>query len=233
MGFCMKKVILANNNIYHVYNRGALKEPIFFEDRDYVRFVEDLHEFNNARSALDPRLFNRGSTSVDTEVEPLARAPLVSILAWCLMPNHFHLLLEQREDAGVTHFMAKLGTGYTLYINKKYERSGHVFQGRFKARHVDGESYFLHISRYIHLNPVDIIEPGWKETGIKDWDKTRAFLEGYRWSSYPDWIGRKNFPSILGKAPYKGYFKDAEAYKQFVREWTERDYEHLKSMVAG
>lgn len=162
-----------------------------------------------------------------------SRAPVVSVLAWCLMPNHYHLLIKQLQDGGISLFMAKLAVGYAGYVNRKYERSGHLFQGPFKAKPIDRESYFLHISRYIHLNPVDLIESGWKEEGIKDWGKVHEFLEQYRWSSYPDWIGKKNFPSVLDLKGMEGVFGGPEKYKKFMTEWAVGYYGKLKQAVAG
>ncbi len=237
----MRKVNFYNGGFYHIYNRGVLKQPIFFEDRDYIRFVHDLYEFNDLNHSVVPRgrkHIARGSTSGIRipEVEPLyvnrsPRDKVVAILAWCLMPNHFHLFLQQIRDGGVSVFMHKLSTGYTAYINKKYKRTGHLFQGRFKAKHIGQESYFLHISRYIHLNPVDLIESGWKEEGIKDWEKVHQFLENYKWSSYPDWIGSRNFPSLLDLKSVTGVFDNADRYKRFMGEWAVENYRKLKDIV--
>jgi len=212
----MRKTNFFNDGFYHIYNRGVLKQPIFFENVDYSRFVHNLYEFNDT---------NRKIVEVEPrEAQPrgLGREPVVAIIAWCLMPNHFHLFVQQLKEGGVSSFMHKLGTGYTTFINKKYERSGHVFQGRFRAKSIDKENYFLHISRYIHLNPVEFIEPNWKKDGIKDWQKTQEFLERYKWSSYQDWIGKKNIPAILDLSSVKGMFLSVKMYKKFLREWADK-----------
>lgn len=237
----MRKINFFNEGFYHVYNRGALKQPIFFEESDYARFVHDLWEFNDLNHAIDFREVSKifgDSVSVATETESprisrQTRDPVVAILTWSLMPNHFHLFLQQLKEGGVSSFMHKLGTGYTTYVNKKYERNGHLFQGSFKVKPIDKENYFLHISRYIHLNPTELIEPAWKEEGIKDWQKVHDFLENYRWSSYQDWIGKKNFPSVLDLKGVEGVFGGVEKYKQFMKEWAIGYYGKMQPVVAG
>lgn len=177
---------LVNECYYHIYNRGVLKQPIFFEEKDYVRFVHDLYEFNDTNPA--PKF---GGPTSD------CRTQVVSIIAWCLMPNHFHIFLQQRTEGGISLFLKKLGGGYTMYVNEKYKRSGHVFQGKYKSKLVENDAYFLHLSRYIHLNPTELLDSN--QNPNQETDKHRSvhkLLERYRWSSYMDWIGTKNFPSV-------------------------------------
>lgn len=232
--------IFANNQFYHVFNRGVNKQSIFSEDADYVRFVHDLYEMNDANPTIDFRIaqmrFTEDGPPTTTGGPSSVNRPrelIVEILSWCLMPNHFHLMLRQKIDGGIPLFMKKLGTGYAVYFNKKYDRSGYVFQGRFKAVVVQKEGQFLHLSRYIHLNPVDLIESGWKEEGIKDWQKTHEFLENYRWSSYPDWIGKKNFSSVLDLKGVEGVFEGPDRYKRFMGEWAVGYYGKIKQAAAG
>ena len=198
---------LVNDCYYHVYNRGVIKQPIFFEEKDYVRFVHDLYEFNDASPA--PKF--GCSTSDD-------RAPVVSILAWGLMPNHFHIFLRQRCEGGISLFLKKLGGGYTNYVNEKYERSGHVFQGKYKVKMVENDAYFLHLSRYIHLNPVELVDLGKDaEADANHKKSTHDFLSQYRWSSYLDWIGTKNFPSVMdAQLVEKMRQMNGAEYSQFV-----------------
>ena len=203
---------LVNDCFYHIYNRGVLKQPIFFEEKDYIRFVHDLYEFNDTHNA--PRF--ECSASND-------RVPLVSILAWALMPNHFHLFLQQRIEGGVSLFLKKLGGGYTMYVNEKYKRSGHVFQGRYKAKPVENDAYFLHLSRYIHLNPTELLDPNANSDELTEKsNKTQQFLMQYRWSSYLDWIGTKNFPSVLDSRLVEQMRQiSGREYYDFVSEWLE------------
>ena len=200
----MKKPVFINGQICHVYNRGVDKRQTFMEKGDYFRFIHDLYEFNDEAPALHPLSQPRRSPNT-SEVELLKigrsrkRELLVEILVFCLMPNHFHLLLRQIKEKGIERFMQKQGTGYTNYFNKKYERSGALFQGRFKAVLVEDDAQLLHLPYYIHCNPIDLIEPNWRERGIGEPKKVMEFLESYRWSSFPDYIGKKNFPSVTSR----------------------------------
>jgi len=149
-------------------------------------------------------------------------------LAFCLMPNHFHLVLRQKKENGVPLFMKKLGGGYAMYFNEKYQRVGSLFQGRFKAIAVADEAYFLQLSRYVHLNPAGLAERGWKDKGIGDWRKVGEFLENYRWSSYLDYIGKKNFPSLTSREFLLEMFGgNPVEYGKFVREWLPGDLNRL------
>ncbi|MDE2144812.1 MAG: transposase [Patescibacteria group bacterium] len=132
------------------------------------------------------------------------------------MPNHFHLLLEQKEENGIIKFMQKLGTGYTNYFNKKYERVGGLFQGRFKATHVNNNTHFLHLPFYIHTNPLDLI---YRSSTSIDWKDKMDFLENYRWSSYPDYIGKKNFPSVTSRKTLLDYWGGEKEYQKETEEW--------------
>lgn len=208
----MRKHPFVNDCYYHVFNRGVLKQPIFFEKSDYLRFLHDLYEFNNVFPAPHDKRGEIQSRRV--------REPLVSILAWCLMPNHFHLFLKQKVENGVSLFMQKLGIGYTTYINKKYDRSGHLFQGRFKTKMIDSDAYLFHISRYIHCNPLDLFDPDW-EHGLDATKRQDAqkFLSAYPWSSYKNWIGDSPFSSVIDMNEVTSFTQDVD-YSAFL-------FEHL------
>ncbi len=222
--YIMSRIQFENNNFYHVFNRGTEKRRIFQDNSDYVRFIHYLFEFNdkNNISNVIRRVGKekyiqedvRGPTSNINKHRDL----LVDVVCFCLMPNHYHLLLRQKVDGGISKFMQKLGTGHTMYFNERYERNGVLFQGKFKAVHVETDEQLTHLSRYIHLNPVELKEPNWKEKGIKNKSDVFRFLENYRWSSYPDYIGKKNFPSVINKKFLDQYFDDPRDYEKFVKD---------------
>ncbi len=177
--------------IYHLYNRGVNKQPIFLNEHDRVRFLillylcngsNDVHISNN----------NQGRALIEREYFDLDKGePLVEIIAYCLMPNHFHLLVKEKEEGGISKFMLKLLTGYGMYFNKRNQRTGPIFEGRFKAKHVFEDSYLEYLLAYIHLNPVKIKdEEGWNGKSIPDLARAKEFLEDYRFSSYLFFLGQ-------------------------------------------
>lgn len=139
-----RKTIFANDYYYHIYNRGVEKRIIFQNQQDYCVFLEIMAYYLIPDSKI-PKIFSR---------KPKERIPhSISLLSYCLMPNHFHLLLQQKKNKGIQEFMHAIGVTYSMYFNKKYQRVGSLFQGRFKAKMVDKDEYLLHLSKYIHLNP--------------------------------------------------------------------------------
>jgi len=213
------KFITSEICLYHIYNRGVEKREIFLDDSDYLRFIHNLYEFNGNDAA---RKFSvcENITKINSNKQGNLS---VEILCYCLMPNHYHILLRQKRDGGIVQFMHKLGTGYTMYFNERYQRSGVLFQGKFKAVMIDNEAYFKHIPYYIHSNPLEIIEPDWKIDGINDMKKCLQFLENYRWSSYADYIGKKNFPSVISKEFFTTILGNNYQYRQQIEEWLKRE----------
>ncbi len=193
MVFVMKKPPFINNYFYHIFNRGVDKRNIFLDDRDYHRFLFGLKEFNDVNSTLNLlRRFNLAEGS-STSFKPLPKELLVNVVCYCLMPNHFHFVLKQLKDNGIPSFMRKLGTGYTNYFNQRYKRSGSLFQGRYKAILIDKDEYINYLIQYIHLNPLELLEPDWKEKGIRDFQKAKDFLTSYRWSDCKNFYNQNEF----------------------------------------
>jgi len=196
----IRKTALVPNEIYHIYNRGVDKRDIFLDDEDRFRFIHDLYEFNDSNQAINLAVhLGNNNKKVGFLKFNKPRELLVEILAFCMMGNHFHLLLRQITEKGTTEFMRKIGTGYTNYFNQKYERNGVLFQGKFKSVHIKNKSHFMYMPIYIHFNPLDFKFPEWREGKIKDYEKAIEFLDSYRWSSYMDYTGHKNFPSLIKK----------------------------------
>lgn len=215
----IKRPQLVNEGIYHIVLRGL--EEIFRDESDYYRGIFSIYEFNNSfpieirerRNLRQKEKANGGQASVDK------RDQFVEILSFCFMPNHIHLLLRQIKDDGTSKFMSKFGTGYAAYFNKKYNRTGHLFQGRFRAVVVQTLEQFKNVFVYIHTNPISLKEPGWKENGIKDVDDMIKFLENYRWSSHIDYLGRKNFPSVTKREFLVQMLGGEENCQDFIRDW--------------
>ncbi|MDP3800508.1 MAG: transposase [bacterium] len=209
----MKQPQFANGEIYHIYNRGVEKRVTFLNQKDYMRFADNLFVFNDAIPVL-----NLGYDLENNDIDyGKTRKLLVEILAFCLMPNHFHLLLRQKVDEGITKFMRKLGTGYTNYFNKKYSRVGPLFQGIFKSVLIKRQAQLTYLPHYIHLNCLDITMPEWRSKNLRDKEKALNFLDSYRWSSYLDYTGKSNFPHILSKALYRS--STSIEYKIEIGKW--------------
>ncbi len=149
---------------------------------------------------------------------------MVDIGAYCLMPNHFHLLVRAKDDNGVTIFMKKLLTGYSMYFNKKQNRSGSLFEGTFKASHIDNNEYLKYLFAYIHLNPVKTVDPhNWESKIIIDARFAQQFLDKYEYSSYAYYRDRpRPSDSILsGNKNFPDYFNQAHEFQEFVSDWIE------------
>lgn len=188
-----------DNEFYHVIARAVGETVIFEDETDFYRGVFSIYEFNNSNAvniwerrkerALEKKKI--GSTLLT----PQKRDMFVEILAFSFMPNHLHLLLKQIKENGISNFMKKFGTGFAMYFNGRYNRKGHLFN-KFKKVHIGSESQLKNTFTYIHTNLISLIEPRWKEDGIKNTKKVIEFLENNKKHSYPDYLGKKNFPSV-------------------------------------
>ena len=231
----MRNIRFVNEGIYHVYNRSVEKREIFVDDQDRFRFIHDLFEFNDEAPAVNfyyKRPLLQSYETKSHKIEQQKRKLLVEILAFVVMPNHFHLLLRQIKENGISNFMHKLGTGYTMYFNQKYERAGSLFQGTYKAILVNQEAHFIHLPYYIHFNPLDLKFPEWRDREIKNYKQAMKFLENYRWSSFLDYIGKKNFPSVTQREFLNEFFEGPENYKKDAMKWLkEMDLEEIEDFT--
>jgi putative transposase len=185
-----RNIILAPDEWYHCYNRGVDKRKIFMEHNDYRRFQMVLYAANSVRpihiSSVEQNSIQGPTLNSVLEQERDER--LVDIGAYALMPNHYHLLLRERIPGGVTSFMRKLGTGYTMFFNIKYERTGALFSGKFKAKHVATDAYIGRVVNYIHANPAELYESRWKEGVVKNESRLQKLLLAYPFSSLIDYV---------------------------------------------
>lgn len=190
-------VPFANSEFYHVFNRGVAKMPIFINFFDYRRFIRTMLYYQI--EGPKPK-FSRFFPAITPLNE---KNKIVKIICYCFMPNHFHFLLQQVRDGGITEFVSRLSNSYTRYYNTKNKRIGPLLQGEFKSVYVESNEQLLHVSRYIHLNPL----VGYL---VKN-------LEAYRWSSYLEYIGLSN-TDTCSKEIILDQFKSTDEYKQFVRD---------------
>ena len=216
-----RKVKFAPQEYYHLYSRGVEKRKIFLERRDHERFMALLYIMNQ------PDGFHFANFLKNHRIEEIfeeqKEKSLVSILAYILMPNHFHILVYEKEQGGISKFMGRLLTAYSMYFNVKYERSGPLFTHPFRSEHISNESQFLWIFSYIHLNAVGIIKKNFKIKGIGNKKIAEKFLKSYKYSSYHEYnsvnrpeskiLDLSTIPDYLLKSKldldnYKNWFKE-------------------------
>lgn len=217
----LRKDPFITGEYYHIYNRGIDKRVIFKSRKDYDRFVMLLYIANSSNEFRLDTILNQEHKTF-SEVLNLERGnPLISIGAWCLMTNHFHLLVRQEVDGGITKFMRKSGTGYSMFFNIKYERTGALFGGAFKSKLIGvADNYMRHLLGYIHLNPLEIKFPGWEDNIDKDSVSMKRFLESYQYSSYIDYLGKNRVERNITKLEnFPSYFKDSDSFKDFVESY--------------
>ena len=202
----MRKTELANEEYYHIYNRGVDKRDVFLDSSDYERFLLSLNLLNDERDGLMLRW--RDIKRADPRVQLLEiqelnsrKNPAVEIVAYCINPNHYHFILKQLRDNGIEKFMQKLSTSYTNYFNVKYTRTGSLFQGRYKSVHINSNEYLLYLSAYVNMN---------------------NFIHGYskkndwQYSSLFDYLGQRRSGFINIDAVAK-QFNNSKEYEKFAR----------------
>lgn len=209
--YIMRKIKFANNEYYHIFNRGVDKRAIFQSQYDLDRFLQSMDEFNTIEpigsiyeNSFNKKTKNKLGNSVSKFVK---QEKLVNFICYCLNSNHYHFILEQLVDDGIAKFMHKIGLGYTKHFNEKYDRSGSLFQGAFKAIHIDSNEYLLHSSVYVNLN-----------------DKVHKFKDNrlgnsVSKSSWGEYIKEKdNKDAFCEKDIILGQFKSVADYKKFAEE---------------
>ena len=200
-----RNIPLATGEFYHVFNRGIAHQPVFLTKRDYERASLGLSYYRFAKPPFKLSRFK--SLSHDEKNNVLTSLNensdvLVKIISFVLMPNHFHFLLQQAKDRGISIFLSKFTNSYTKYFNIKNKRAGDLLQGVFKAVRVETEEQLLHLSRYIHLNPL-----------VSFVVKEKNFLY-YPWSSLPDYLQGKS--SLGWTEPVLSSFSSPNEYKNFI-----------------
>lgn len=216
----LRKTLLVNQQHYHVFNRSIAKEPIFLRSKDYIRFNNLVDYYRFKKPSLRYSFYNRLEISDKAEyLRNLHESgeKLVQILAFCWMPTHYHLLLKQLSDNGISDFLRNLQNSYAKYFNTKYQRSGSLFQEMFKAVIIQSDEQLTHIIRYIHLNPLtDYLLKDIKE------------IETYKWTSFPSYI-TSNQKSFVETNFILKHFKNSERLKIFT--YNQVDYQRKLSRL--
>lgn len=203
----LRKKSFAVEEFYHLYNRGTEKRIIFLDEQDYHYFLFLMYTCNttkNIKSRDTGNNFDREENIID-------------IGAYCLMPNHFHILVREKIEGGISKYMLKLMTGYSMYFNKKYIRTGKLYEGVFKSTHIDTDNYLKYIYSYIHLNPAKIIDKKWKEKRTKSITELLKYVFDYPYSSLKEYTNEKFY--ILNPSQFPTYFKITNDHKKELFEW--------------
>ena len=216
----VRKNLLVNYEVYHVFNRGNGSIPIFKNVFDHQKFLQTILYYQNSNPPLRLSKFNSLTPSErESYLRKLKQEKnyLVEIIAYCLMPNHFHLLLKQLKDEGIKNFLRLISDSHSRYFNTKYTRKGSLFEGRFKALRVENDSQLLHLSRYIHLNPYS----SFLVKDLKD-------LFKYPYSSLKEYLNYTN-TSVCNKEIILSQFKSTKDYHQFILDQT--DYQRTLDTI--
>lgn len=204
----MRKVKFANGEYYHIYNRGVDKRDIFTHRYDLERFFQSMGEFNtlNPIGSIYENQFRKRKSNLNIRLGSLAskfslksEGELIRFVCYCLNPNHFHFLLQQVAEHGIEKFMHRLGSGYTNYFNKRYNRTGALFQGQYKATHVNTDRYLLHVSVYVNLN-----------------NKVHKIMNGLWQSSWEEYIRKSDKSGFCAKDIILNQFQDTFTYQNFA-----------------
>ncbi len=198
---------------FHILNRGVDKRLVVMNDGDRKRFMRSMFVLNDAKSA--PNSISQKDRCEDYFRQ---RSPLVKIHAFCLMPNHYHMLVSPVDDdmENISTFMRKFNMGYAKFFNEKHDRTGVLWQGVFKKIHIKHDSHFMYIPYYIHLNPLDLIMPEWRIGKVTNTKKALEYLSSYRWSSHLDYLGKKNYPSLICQSEIAILLKGKRSYEKEI-----------------
>lgn len=219
-----RRTPLVTNEVYHVFNRGINRQPTFLKKKDYARALLTLnyYRFDNPPLSLSKFLVKNEEEKKSLKDKLLSGEKNVEIISYCLMPNHFHLVLKQLKNKGIPKFMSNIQNSYTKYFNKKNKRDGALFLGQYKAVHIETDEQLIHVSRYLHLNPYT----SWVVKNINN-------LENYPWSSLKEYLNPST-PKISNPEIVLKLFKNrVDLYRKFVYNHADyqRKLETIKHLV--
>jgi len=209
--------VYKEDSYYHIYNRGVARQDIFLDDQDYKYFLFYLKLYV-IQKLPDIDLQGRTLKYFKSRI-PNNFADEIQLVAYCLLPNHYHFLIHQKSRDSIQHFMRSLGTKYSMYFNDRYNRVGPLLQGKYKAVLVDSDEQFVYLSKYIHKNPLDVLTSG-------------SDLEVYKYSSYINYLGRINQTWVKPQSVLDLFSSTNKmlTYKQFV-ESLKDDYSSIEDIV--
>lgn len=196
-------------------NHSIEGRDLFLDTQDYARFVHNLYEFNTTSLAHNTE---RHSTSPMSSFRNCSSGErVVKLHAWCLMRNHYHLLLSPLMEGALTFFMRRVNIGFANYVNERYHRHGTLLRGKTRKVPVLEEQHGMYVINYIHLNPLDYHEgsESWRSFRIEDAESAEEYLRSYKWSSLRDYLKDKNFPSLIDRSFYESVYSNYA--RSFIR----------------
>ncbi len=203
----LRKQSFAIDGYYHLYNRGTEKRIIFLDKHDYDYFLFLMYICNTVKSIKlrdIGKVFDREKT-------------IINVGAYCLMPNHFHILVREKIEGGISKYMLKLMTGYSMYFNKKYKRTGKLYEGVFKSSYIGKDNYLKYIYSYIHLNPAKLIDKNWRENKNRNTARLLEYVFSYPYSSIKEY--KDGEFHIINPASFPAYFKKPIDHKKELFGW--------------
>lgn len=220
---------------YHIYNRTLFNHLEFADYKNSERLKQAFLLANSTHSSRAFQFLRDNKYAVIEDALEIAMSgeKLVDVLCYAIMPNHYHLLLKERLEKGISNFIHKCNISVAKYINIKNNRSGPIFESLFKSKHVGTNNYLLHLSLYIHLNPLDfLIGKQWREHKIRDWNQTKNKLISYPYSSLKNFLDINHEDKIIsGKEIIMDQFKNTNEYKLFLRDWTEESLDSISDFI--
>jgi putative transposase len=235
-----RKIQFAPGEFYHIYNRGNARQNIFYEEKDMYRFLQAMYISNSNGLICGVEQLEKDKSGytlaeiqkifVKNKITPNT---LVKICADCLMPNHYHFLLQETQENGISTFMQRLGTSYAKYFTTKYDRPGSLFQGRFKAVHIKSDYQLRYLITYINaINPAQLIEPNLKEEGIKNFEKVWEEINNYKWSTHFEFSEKRN-SILVDKTLIKEFYTTPKTYIDFIKDIIQEKDRNLWASVGG
>lgn len=203
----LRKQSFAPDEFYHLYNRGTEKRIIFHDKKDYAHFMFLMYVCNTLKNIELRNIgenFDRGEN-------------IVNIGVYCLMPNHFHILIQEKIEGGISKYMLKLMTSYSMYFNKKYKRTGKLYEGVFKSIYAEKDNYLKYLYSYIHLNPAKLIDKNWKENRNKNTESLSKYVFNYPYSSLKEYVDSEF--KIINPTGFPKYFLNPVDHKKELFEW--------------
>lgn len=230
-----RKEKFAPGEYYHIYNRTIFNTPLF-KDKSNCNKLIQAFLLANSTKASEAFLFlrNNKNASIEDALEITKNGKkLADVICYAIMPDHYHLLLREKLEGGITSFIHRCNISVAKYINTKMDRRGPLFESLFRSKHIATNNYLLHLSLYIHLNPLDfLVGKQWRKHGLQNWNQIRNKLVNYHYSSIKSFLSKNcNDKIISGTEIIKGQFKNKKEYESFLREWSEETFDSINDLI--